>query len=261
MPALPQEVLSAKLAAALPGGTRWARVDEIRPAEVDIPRFGRVRIYLWTITEDHSRQGRPIGEYKIQLILPGQHRGARGRLQVGGDALTALLGFSPDFGVFGGWEPARHADFGYSKNVQCKAELLAEARRLGSAVSPPRQTEEVVVAFGPGNLTRYLEATLAADEGRLVGVQRQAFLLAQFETPLPRLPPDVELPAFVAEQRRRIHAERWERDPLFAVKIRAEYESTCAVCATQLGIVEAAHILSVGTPGSTDERWNGVALC
>lgn len=35
----------------------------------------------------------------------------------------------------------------------------------------------------------------------------------------------------------------------------------CSMCEIQLDLVEAAHILPVGAPGSTDATSNGLALC
>jgi hypothetical protein len=105
MPALPPQVLYAKLAGALPAGTTFeTAVDEVRPAIAQVPGVGRTRLYLWTVTPDRSAAGaRPAGEYKIQLILPTQPRDWRGNLDLTG-AFTVLLGYSPDFGVFVGWE-------------------------------------------------------------------------------------------------------------------------------------------------------------
>ncbi|WP_394372553.1 HNH endonuclease [Ralstonia mannitolilytica] len=41
----------------------------------------------------------------------------------------------------------------------------------------------------------------------------------------------------------------------------AAYRHQCAFCCVQLGLLDAAHIIPVSAPGSTDEVANGVALC
>lgn len=109
MPALSTAVLYTKLQAALPSGTAThSQPNETRPALVDVPGVGLVRAYLWTVTRDLSAPGaRPPDEFKIQLILPDQARGARGTLDLSAP-LTVLLGYSPDFGVFVAWEARLH---------------------------------------------------------------------------------------------------------------------------------------------------------
>ena len=39
------------------------------------------------------------------------------------------------------------------------------------------------------------------------------------------------------------------------------YGHQCAACGTRLSLVDAAHIVPVATPGSTDETSNGLAFC
>jgi putative restriction endonuclease len=266
MPALPNRVLYAKLAGALPAGaTIETGADEVRPAIVQVPGVGRNRLYLWTVTPDRSAGGaRPAGEFKIQLILPDQPRNARGALDLTG-AFTALLGYSPDFGVFVGWEASLYQEFAYSRNVQCREELLREARNTGWAVAPPRRAggrEEVRVAFTPGNLVHFLKTSRGADNDRLEGKWREAYFLAQTPNakgPVPERARDLD--QNVERQRTRITATRLARDGAFSAKVRKEYGYACAACAIQLEIVEGAHIIPVRESGSSDEVWNGVCLC
>jgi len=264
MPALPQPVLKAKLAAALPARTTFRTGDETRPALATIPDFGRARFYLWTVTHVESSD-RPADEFKIQLILPGQARGDRGALDL--DAVpTFLLGYSPDFGVFVAWEARFHADFSYSKAVQVQEKLLSEARRTGWAVASPRTMrgsggdEEVRVACTSGNLLHLMRQFDQADASGLQGDDRETFLLES--TPNITVVPATAMPALPAETiRRRIALERLERDHRFAPLVVAQYDFACAVCSTQLNIVEGAHIIPACEPQGTDEVWNGVSLC
>jgi putative restriction endonuclease len=261
MPALPQHVLKAKLAAALPAATTFRTGDETRPALATIPGFGKARFYLWTVTHVESSD-RPADEFKIQLILPGQARGDRGDLEL--EAVpTFLLGYSPDFGVFVAWEARFHADFSYSKAVQVQENLLSEARRAGWAVASPRTMrgsggdEEVRVACTSGNLLHLMQQFRQADASGLQGDGREAFLLEA--TPNITVVPATAMPAPPAETiRRRIALERIERDHRFAPLVGAQYDFACAVCSTQLNIVEGAHIIPACEPQGVDEVWNGV---
>jgi putative restriction endonuclease len=268
MPALAPQVLFGKLKAALPVGTTFETpANVIHPAICTAPGFGRLRIYLFTVTPDRSTPGaRPPGEFKIQLIIEGQPRAARGSLDLSG-ATTALLGYSPDYGVFVGWQAHLYTAFAYSANVQVREPLLEEARRSGWAVAEPRKlrqtSEEVRVAFAAGNLMSYLRASREADRKALEGRWREAYLLSKVPNfdaaALPRRSAD--LAAFVQRERRRLAATRLSRDSRFAPRVKEQFNYSCALCNVQLEIVEAAHIIPVNDEKSRDEVWNGLALC
>lgn len=265
MPALPQSVLHAKLLAALPAGTVSARPDETHSAEFGIPGIGDIRVYLWTVTHVES-EDRPLDEYKIQLILPGQTREQRGRLIVG-DKPTLLLGYSPDFGVFVGWEATLHRDFSFSAAKQIKEVSLEEGRRSGWAVATPRTLRvgglEVRVAFSPANLALYVRLSIAADAQGLSGVAREAFFLAATPNAPPLAAGDAGAGAEVTvkRMRRKLLVARAQRDARFGPLVKKEYDFSCAVCGMQLGIVEGAHIIPASAADGEDEIWNGIALC
>ena len=267
MPALPNRILRAKLAGALPEGTRFeSGAEEVHPTIALVPGVGRVRLYLWTVTADRSAGGvRPAGEHKIQLILPGQEKKTTASLDTSG-IYTALLGYSADFGVFVGWEAPLYQRFAYSRNVQCREELLREARNTGWAVAAPRRvgdSDEVRVAFTPGNLAHYLRTSRGADGEDQKGQWREAYFLAR--TPNAKLPPvpkkEKDLDEYVEKQRERVVATRLTRDGTFSTRVKKEYDYACAVCTMQMEIVEGAHIIPVCEAGSSDDVWNGIALC
>jgi putative restriction endonuclease len=54
---------------------------------------------------------------------------------------------------------------------------------------------------------------------------------------------------------------RLARESSFRIRVLRAYRHSCAACSLQLGLVQAAHIVPVATPGSTDETGNGLALC
>ena len=153
------------LLGSLPGANEVGATGNTKPIEVQIPTAGRHRIYLWTTTPDQSTTGRPSDEHKAQIILPGTARGSR-QILLNGDMTTALLGYSPVFGVFTAWQVERHLDSGYSANLQFKEGLLANGAAFGWAVGAPRRTQsgpEVRVAFHPVHLRHFLRLLRDAD--------------------------------------------------------------------------------------------------
>jgi len=266
MPALSSVVLWSKLRAALPSGsTAVTAPDNLKPLIVRLPGMGRTRMYLWTLTPDRSKQGRPAGEFKIQLIVSGQKSGHTGSLDLS-NYPTFLLGYSADFGVFVGWEARLYTSFSYSSNVQVRQDLLVQARDEGWGVAPPRVSQgkvEVRVAFAPAHLPLFLNATIKANVANLYGRRLEAFFLSK--TPkintgaIPHKPS--ELTTYIARARRKITTTRLSRDPRFSLAIKREFGDACAVCNAQLGIIEAAHIIPVSEPNAKDEVWNGIAMC
>jgi len=265
MPSLPQSVLHAKLRAALPQGTTFSSGEDLHPAVADIPGVGPSRIYLWTVTHIESTD-RPPDEFKIQLILPGQSRQERGQLDLSGPHTAFLLGYSPDFGVFVAWEARLHERFSFSATVYVKESLLEDARGTGWSVAPPHRVQagkEVRVAFTSGNLLRYLSLAKDADRYSRFGIAREGFFL----TRTPNLPAS-EVPnalndinPFINSTRRTLLVQRAERDSRFGPMVKQQYGYACALCGTQLDIVEGAHIIPVSVENSSDELWNGIALC
>lgn len=176
---------------------------------------------------------------------------------------TALLGYSPLFGVFTAWDANLHFESGYSKNLQFKEELLEDCLSTGWAVGDLRQTNkgpEVRVAVHPLHLPLYLAAMKEADARNLIGEERREFFISRSphiafedEQPIPVITP--------AGPRNRVSSTRLIRSASFGPSILAEYDQTCAVCQTQLRIVEGAHIIPVHDERCRDEVWNGVCLC
>ena len=54
---------------------------------------------------------------------------------------------------------------------------------------------------------------------------------------------------------------RLARESTFRVRVLRAYKNSCAACGMQLGLVQAAHIVPVPVPGSSDETSNGLAFC
>jgi excisionase family DNA binding protein len=98
-----------------------------KPFEADLspPLPARIRVYMYNATRPPG--GRPLGEHKIQLIVPGQRRGIRGSFDNGDGRIVLLVGYSAEEDVFILWDSGLYMDFAWSRNVQVKAETIIEA--------------------------------------------------------------------------------------------------------------------------------------
>lgn len=68
-----------------------------------------------------------------------------------------------------------------------------------------------------------------------------------------------EIPA--AAERARRAGTTLLRDARFSKRVLGAYEGRCAMCGLDMDLVQGAHIYPVSAPGSSDEPWNGIALC
>ena len=101
---------------------------------------------------------------------------------------------------------------------------------------------------------------LNADSLHRFGKEGSVLKLLTKATPLePISPPEV---ANLTTERRRIVQEvsRLSRLGSFRQQVMFAYGARCAVTRIQLRLVDAAHILPVGAPGSIDSVLNGIAL-
>ncbi len=100
---------------------------ERKPLEVNLsaPMPSRIRVYLFNVTRPPG--GRPLGEHKVQLIIPGQKRGERANFDQSDGRIVLLAGYAAEEDVFVLWDAGLYADFAWSRNVQVKAATLIEA--------------------------------------------------------------------------------------------------------------------------------------
>lgn len=120
-----------------------------------------------------------------------------------------------------------------------------------------KSNEEIGVGIRPDMFMAYaMNAALLHRYGRDANI-RKLLDQAVVEKPIPKQ--EVEnLPA----DRQRIVAEvsRLSRDARFKQRVLFAYGNRCAVTRVQLRLVDAAHILPVGAPGSSDTVNNGLSL-
>lgn len=135
-----------------------------KPLELDLlpPLPSRARVYLFNATRPPG--GRPTGEHKVQLIMPGQQRGERGQFDQGGGRIVLLGGYAAEEDVFILWDAGLYPDFAWSRNVQVKAETIVEAaaghiarqeRRLRPADG--EMTTEILLACPPSMLSEAIQ--------------------------------------------------------------------------------------------------------
>ena len=123
---------------------------QTKPLEVDLksPLPPNLRVYMYNATSPPG--GRTMGEHKIQLIVPGQARGARGNFNGSGGRIPILAGYRPDLRLFMLWDADLYVDFSYSRNVQVMPETVYEAFAQGISKQKRRlwcgHTEIVITA-------------------------------------------------------------------------------------------------------------------
>ena len=140
MGAIPKpEIHAAVLSAVGEAAVGHGPLEKV-PFRLRLAALGDFAFYAFTLTSPPG--GRPVGEYKVQLIVPGHERGTRGRLIFPKGAYTTVLGWSKEEGVFVLWDAYAHESFSYSRNLQVKGESVWLARVEGPpyrAAAPTRR--------------------------------------------------------------------------------------------------------------------------
>ncbi|WP_190233789.1 helix-turn-helix domain-containing protein [Rhizobium sp. R339] len=100
---------------------------DAKPLEISLgpPLPIKARVYMYNATRPPG--GRPLGEHKVQLIVPGQTRGQRGSFDNHDGRTVLLVGYAAEEDVFILWDAGLYTDFAWSRNVQVKAETIIEA--------------------------------------------------------------------------------------------------------------------------------------
>ena len=212
-----------------------------------------VRVYIWNIS--HGGKTRDKDEFRIQ-VTGFDHL----ELEPGNNARTLLLGYWDNNGVFAGFDIRRHMDpLGASPSIQVGREALVDAYANGYGFHV-RGNDEVAVAFRPDLLVDYIrDWKTLHDFGsatQYVAVVNQAIAATAGAGAQPNMA------GVPAERQTAIKTVTEKvRDKGFRRRVLYAYDHTCAFCGVQLDLIDAAHILPVGHPRSTDETANGISLC
>lgn len=258
MPASKQQLLERVERSIRDAGWTVERTSALggHPAHYALTRVGQQRditVYIWNISP--GGQNRPADERRIQIT------GVSSFAQSTEPALTLILGWSDAEQVFAAWDPAHHKDvLGASPSLQINRQTLESAQTQGIA-SYRKATGELAIAFVPEFIGVYINESRELHElGKAV---TEATVLDQVAAD-PTAVTDEAIDQSVAAKPRAYALRVTKtalRDIRFRKNVLAAYGHQCAMCALQLQLVEAAHIVPVGHPSGTDETSNGVALC
>jgi hypothetical protein len=148
---------------------------DAKPFELDLlpPLPSRLRIYIYNATRPPG--GRPLGEHKVQLIVPGQSRNQRGSFDQSDGRIVLLMGFAAEEEVFILWDAGLYSDFAWSRNVQVKTQTIvkASAGKIGSQERRLRQRTgtiiETVLAVKARRLSDAIQLRMKLARQRLIG--------------------------------------------------------------------------------------------
>ena len=255
MPAVaPEELVAAITNATTESGYSATLISRVRThprrfaiAGPSAPAF--LSVYAWTLTFG-GRRNLP-NEYRIQMTSVSSP------LALADDGPTILIGYDAQRELFAGFDLERHRTFTPgSSSVQIDITELRKAETDGLSFDR-KSNDEIAVGIRPDMFMAYaMNAAVLHQYGRDANVRR---LLTQAveQRPIPRQQVDG-----LSTERRRVIAEvsRLSRDASFRQRVLFAYGHRCAVTRIQLRLVEAAHILPVGAPGSDDSVSNGISL-
>ncbi|MEX0866161.1 MAG: HNH endonuclease signature motif containing protein [Pirellulales bacterium] len=208
-----------------------------------------VWVYAWTLTHG----GRPSlsNEYRIQMTTVSSP------LAMNPNGYTCLLGYEPDLQMFAGFDLSRHQAFTIgSPSVQIDIRTVRKALQDGLAFDR-KSNQEIAIGIRPDQLMTYVANATAMHR---YGGALQTYNLLERASSMEDIPDD-ELSELTKPRQRIVQTvRRLARSANFRQQVMHAYGHRCAVTRMQLRLVDAAHILPVGSPGSIDTVRNGLAL-
>lgn len=206
-------------------------------------------VYAWTLTHG-GRKSLP-DEFRIQMTT------VRSPLDLNPLGYTVLPGYEPNLRMFAGFDLRRHTTFTTgSPSVQIDIRVVRQAFQDGFAFDL-KDNSEIAAGIRPDQLLAYVHN---ADALHKFGRQAMMFGLLTKASSLQMISDD-EIASLPTERRRLVQTvSRLSRQANFRQQVLYAYGHRCAVTGLQLRLVDAAHILPVGAPGSCDEVHNGLAL-
>jgi putative restriction endonuclease len=209
-----------------------------------------IRVYIWNCTHGGG-SARAKDEYRVQLTPANVMPSA-----VPAGDITLLLGWHDGYGVFVSFDIAKHiGQASQSPSIQVKEETLINAHRHAFSVYE-RHNGELAVAFRPELFVEYiLNHTSLHATGQ---VNKDLSLLNILDSLT-----DEKIESVVNTERKTVISQiaRKYRENDFRRRVLGAYGHRCAMCAVQLELIDAAHIIPLAASNSTDETTNGIALC
>ncbi len=263
MPAVqPQELVNAILDAIEESGCSAVLLSAVRrhPRRFAITCPSGESFMLWAYAWTLTPGGRPQlrNEYRIQMT------GVTSPLELNPAGTTVLIGYDPNLRMLAGFDLSRHRTFTEgSPSVQIDITAVRQAQQDGIAFDR-KTNDEIAIGIRPDQFMGYVRTVQRLHRE---GAEARVFQLLEQAAALPRLPEadssrlDEELER-LAQPRRAIVQEirRLARAANFRHQVLHAYGARCSVTRVQLRLVDAAHILPVGAPGSVDHVRNGIAL-
>jgi putative restriction endonuclease len=210
-----------------------------------------VRIYIWNMTHGGGA-ARPVDEYRIQIT-------GIDHFEPEPQGKTLILGWWGEAEVFSGFDFRKHAGhLGYSPSIQIREQYLRDAYEHGFAPCN-KGNQELAIAFRPDFLIEYIRSLESLHD---FGKQKPDFDILSSVASDPDSVNDSDIKK-VTPKRQVVAASirRALRDISFRNRVLTSYNFRCSVCGMQLDLVQAAHIIPVCAPNSTDETSNGLSLC
>ena len=139
--------------------------------DLEMPKR-KLRIYVFNCTCPPG--GRALDEYKIQMIVEGQSRGERGRINMNDGRIPLIMGYACPFdddkdGVYIIWDTNFHMEFAYSANLQCYLDPMLQALSEDVVTCYKKGNREQIVVARRENLTKAIERRIQLDIQNLLG--------------------------------------------------------------------------------------------
>jgi len=215
-------------------------------------------LFLWNITPGGgASDSRPAHERRIQVTTTKTFP-----LEPG--IRTIIGGWCEETSSWGFWDVHKHTSFSEnSPSFQVSVHTLTRAFEEGVATQERKRRNkapEIVVAVSPGFLLWYVEDGLDLHLSGNEALEVNDLLTATPEEEREFL--DNSIDSAQGERRYKVvQTVRAIRSSKFRPDVLRAYRHQCAACQISLNLVEAAHIVPVGSSGSSDEVTNGIALC
>lgn len=207
------------------------------PARYQVYQHGwgvQVRVYIWNITHGGGAK-RAASEYRIQITGINEFKPEP-------DARNLILGWWDDVGAFAGWDIRQHlGPLGSSPSMQISEGALRQALLTGFAPYV-KANGETAIAFRPDFMGTYIEFLEPLHDSG--AVPTEAGLLARISED-PDQVGDKDIDEEVGEKRKFavISTKRALRALDFTRRVLSAYDHRCAMCGSQLRLVDGAHIL------------------
>jgi putative restriction endonuclease len=200
-------------------------------------------------------KARPVDEFRIQITGVTQFEP-----EPGFEGRTLILGWWEPVGVFAGFDYRRHTGkLGFSPSMQIREPFLLEAHASRGLSPCYKGNQEIAIAFHPEFIIEYIRSLEHMHD---VGKVKEDFEVLKAVATDPTAVTDTDLEKVTGTRRKAMQSVmRTLRDSSFKDRVLTVYSHRCAMCGLQLELVEAAHIVPVSEPTSTDETSNGLALC